>query len=384
MKKTVVIFAILLALFAVSLVFSAFAADKMPIAYYTFDFGNLDDYSGNGYHGKAAGGKNLTYESIDGRGHVLELNNKGLKRDTGANGFKIPVEGLKNAESFTLVMDMYVETDGGNQVWFDLSRGKSSTDTYHYIVGLLAIRDYGINSEIGTDELGDSRTKIRAYNYHTYDKAGEWARLAYVNDGGTAYIYLNGTLAATKDQVYSVKDMLTVDGVTLTVGMPTFWPDLSLDAKLDNVAVYDYALTPTELANPTVPETPVPDGPITPNEPIGDVYFPKFGANGLVAEYYHLNADDFSFGEHIVTLVEENINYEDISIRLEEVTGESDYVAARWSGRIVAPESGYYTFSAYSDNGVRLYIDGENLIDWWVNECLFRRGRTARVCTRVV
>ena len=68
--------------------------------------------------------------------------------------------------------------------------------------------------------------------------------------------------------------------------MATFWPDLSLDAKLDNVAVYDYALTVDELASPTVPETPVPDGPITPDASIGDVYFPEFGANGLVAKYY--------------------------------------------------------------------------------------------------
>ncbi len=42
--------------------------------------------------------------------------------------------------------------------------------------------------------------------------------------------------------------MLTVDGVTLTVGMPSYWNDLSLDAKLDNVAVYDYALTAAVLA----------------------------------------------------------------------------------------------------------------------------------------
>lgn len=368
MKKQVGFLILFCTLFSLLLACSAFAADKMPIAYYTFDFGNLTDYSGNGYHGKAVGGKNLTYENADGRGAVLELNNKGLKRDNGASGFQIPVAGLKDAESFTLVMDMFVETDGGNQVWFDLSRGKSSADSLHYIVGLLAIRDYGINSELGTDLLGASRTKIRAYNYHTYDKAGQWAQLAYVNDGGVAYIYLNGVLAATKDQVYSVKDMLTVDGVTLTVGMPTFWPDLSLDAKLDNVAVYDYALTPAELASPTVPETPKPDGPILPEEPIGDVYFPEVGVNGLVAEYHLLNEEDLTFGARVSTYVEQDIDRLDISNDLQRKAGVEDYVAVRWTGRIVAPESGYYTFSAYSDNGIRLYIDGEKLLDWWVNK----------------
>ena len=346
---------------------SAGAKDGTPVAYYTFDYGNLSDFSGNGYHGTAAGGRNLTYEKDAERGMVLKLNNKGLKRDANANGFRIPVDGLKNAESFTLVMDMYVETDGGNQVWFDLSRGTSSSDSRHYIVGLLAISNYGINSELSTVEL-DKTSKVRAYNYRTYDKAGEWAQLAYVNDRGTAYIYLNGTLVGTANQVYSVKDMLTVDGVTLTVGMPTYWNDLALDAKLDNVAVYDYALTPSQLADPTVPDTVPSDIPKDADEALGDVYFPEFGANGLVAEYYLLNEADLSFGEYVSTYLEENIDYADMSRIIEERAGATNYVAARWTGQIVAPESGYYTFSAYSDNGIRLTIDGEKVLDWWVNK----------------
>lgn len=348
-----------LALFIFTLLLTAFAvdaADGMPVAYYTFEYGDLVDFSGNGYHGTAVGAKKLTFEREVGRGVVLELNNKNLKRDGGANGFKIPVDGLKNAEAFTLVMDVYVETDGGNQVWFDLSRGKSGSDTNHYIVGLLAIRDYGINAELGTKALSTA-VKTRIYNYHTFDKAGQWAQLAYVNDGGTASIYLDGVLVASGDQTYSVKDMLTVDGVALTVGMPAFWADLSLDAKLDNVAVYDYALTPAQLAAPTVPDA-----------PLGDVYFSALGANGLLTEYHLLNEADLSFGDCVATYIEDDIDREDMSIVIEEKAGATDYVAVRWTGRIVAPESGNYIFSAYSDNGIRLAVGGEQLLDWWVNK----------------
>ncbi len=116
MRKRAYLLAFLCVIFVICFGMSAYASDKMPVAYYTFDYGDLTDHSGNGYHGKAVGGRNLTYESADGRGHVLELNNKGLKRDTNASGFQIPTDGLKNAESFTLVMDVYVETEGGNQV----------------------------------------------------------------------------------------------------------------------------------------------------------------------------------------------------------------------------------------------------------------------------
>lgn len=368
MKKTICFLLILCVLLPAFPVFPSFAADRMPVAYYPFDYGDLSDFSGNGYHGKAAGGRNLTYETADGRGMVLELNNKGLKRDTNANGFSIPVEGLKNAGAFTLLMDLYVETDGGNQVWFDLSRGKSGKDSHHYIVGLLAIRDYGINSELSTAVLGASATKIRAYDHRVYDKAGEWAQLAYVNDGGVASIYFNGVLAAKKDQVYSVKEMLTVDGVTLTVGMPSYWNDLSLDAKLDNVAVYDYALTAADLASPPLPEVTPPDTPVTPDGPLGDVLFPELGANGLLAEYCLFNKDDLTFGEKKSSYVDKNINYPDMSMIIQERTGAKDYVAVRWTGRIAAPESGNYTFSAYSDNGIRLYLDGKKVLDWWVNK----------------
>ncbi|MBE6679206.1 MAG: DUF1080 domain-containing protein [Ruminococcaceae bacterium] len=559
--------------------------EKTPVAYYTFDNGDLSDSSGNGYDGSAVGGGNLTYESNAGRGKVLELNNKGLKRDTGSNGFDIPVDGLKKAESFTLVMDMYVETDGGNQVWFDLSRGKSRVDAYHYIVGLLAYSSYGINSELGTATLvADTTTKVRAYNKVTFDGAGKWVQMAYVNDGGSAKIYLDGVEVASANQVYSVADMLTVEDTTLTVGMAGYFNDLALDAKLDNVAVFDSALTPDELRsrtslpleawydfetnniddstlidasgngnNATVlngasavsdvtaggsvlrldnagvngssakglalpaslfssmdeftvvmdvklndnsknwtslmvggtdksnymvnanrgysggaigitsstkinggssarisapSDTMAPVGEWTRavftqdssgnaeiylggelvasgtlnttlkalasldgseirigsnhifNDPgldgridnirvysavlssgqiasipfgynddaIDDVYFEELGENGLVADYHLFNADDMVFGDYKVTYVESNIASSDMEPTIKSRTGFTDYVGVCYSGKIAAPESGYYTFYTYSDNGVRLTIDKEVLLEWWVNK----------------
>ena len=40
----------------------------------------------------------------------------------------------------------------------------------------------------------------------------------------------------------------------------------------------------------------------------------------------------------------------------------------RWSGILIAPEDGDYDFRAYTDDGVRLYIDGQALILDWVNQ----------------
>ena len=48
--------------------------------------------------------------------------------------------------------------------------------------------------------------------------------------------------------------------------------------------------------------------------------------------------------------------------------GEMDTFSIRWSGILIAPEDGDYDFRAYTDDGVRLYIDGQALILDWVNQ----------------
>ena len=93
-------FIICLLCLAVLLCGTAFAAEeKAPVALFTFDNGDLSDSSGNGYHGTAAGAGNLSFVTAPTRGGVLELNNRGTKRNTGSSGFRIPTDGLKNAKN---------------------------------------------------------------------------------------------------------------------------------------------------------------------------------------------------------------------------------------------------------------------------------------------
>lgn len=42
-----------------------------------------------------------------------------------------------------------------------------------------------------------------------------------------------------------------------------------------------------------------------------------------------------------------------------------DTFSARWSGRVEAPVSGEYTFTTTADDGVRLFVDGKQVIDNW-------------------
>lgn len=53
-----------------------------------------------------------------------------------------------------------------------------------------------------------------------------------------------------------------------------------------------------------------------------------------------------------------------VYIRAEQSTGPW---SARWTGSVVPPVSGDYTFSTYSNDGIRLWIDGRKIIDDWTD-----------------
>jgi beta-glucosidase len=43
-----------------------------------------------------------------------------------------------------------------------------------------------------------------------------------------------------------------------------------------------------------------------------------------------------------------------------------DFFSIRWTGKLLPPKTGYYSLKVASDDGVRLYLDGELIIDnWW-------------------
>lgn len=45
--------------------------------------------------------------------------------------------------------------------------------------------------------------------------------------------------------------------------------------------------------------------------------------------------------------------------------------SVRWAGRVKAPESGLYTFMTYTNDGVRLWVDNQLLIDEWHDQSAF-------------
>ena len=88
--------------------------------------------------------------------------------------------------------------------------------------------------------------------------------------------------------------------------------------------------------------------------------------NGLKAEYFTLGSGaDFAFDELKSTVLDGEVNYGNLVPVFEERTGQRENAGVRWTGSLNAPTDGEYTFYAIGDNGMRLWIDGEPVIDFW-------------------
>ncbi|MFJ9630833.1 PA14 domain-containing protein [Streptomyces sp. NPDC101175] len=91
--------------------------------------------------------------------------------------------------------------------------------------------------------------------------------------------------------------------------------------------------------------------------------------HGLKGEYYTQSAPGaFDFADLKATGVDPNLDFDNLEPRLAFATGRSDDVSVRWTGRIVPAKSGPHTFSIIGDNGFRLWIGGQLLIDHWIDD----------------
>ena len=84
------------------------------------------------------------------------------------------------------------------------------------------------------------------------------------------------------------------------------------------------------------------------------------GKPGLFGEYF--NNSDFE-GEPFKTQIDGSIDWNWDNGSPEGVP--SDYFSMRWTGKLTAHKTGQYLLGISSDDGSRLYIDGELIIDNW-------------------
>ncbi len=80
---------------------------------------------------------------------------------------------------------------------------------------------------------------------------------------------------------------------------------------------------------------------------------------GLRGEYFQ----GMNFEQEISSGVNKMINFSDYSQMKIGIPAE--HFSVRWSGYVLAPKDGQYTFYLFLDDGGRLFIDGTQVIDEW-------------------
>jgi regulation of enolase protein 1 (concanavalin A-like superfamily) len=84
------------------------------------------------------------------------------------------------------------------------------------------------------------------------------------------------------------------------------------------------------------------------------------GQNGLLGVYY----DGTNLGTPVIARVEESVNF-DWGTRAPHASMNSDNFSVRWTGQVIPEYSENYTFYTQSDDGVRLWVNGQQLINNW-------------------
>jgi len=96
----------------------------------------------------------------------------------------------------------------------------------------------------------------------------------------------------------------------------------------------------------------------------GDVWsFTTMKAGGGVrADYYQ----GMNFENLVLTRVDPQVNFNWGNGAPDEAVGEDNF-SVRWTGQVEATFTETYTFYVRTDDGVRLWVEGQQLVDSWVN-----------------
>ena len=83
-------------------------------------------------------------------------------------------------------------------------------------------------------------------------------------------------------------------------------------------------------------------------------------AGGLTGEYF----SGPNFERKVLTRTDPTVDF-DWNWQTPGPGVPREYFSVRWTGKLYAPESGKYRFSALADDGVRVWVNGRKVIDEW-------------------
>jgi len=102
---------------------------------------------------------------------------------------------------------------------------------------------------------------------------------------------------------------------------------------------------------------------------------PAGAGTGLLAQYFNDAGSGISFTALALTRTDPTVDFDWANAAPAPLV-QADNFSVRWSGELLAPVTGTYTLTTASDEGVRLYVDGQLLVDNWVDHTLATNSST--------
>jgi hypothetical protein len=118
------------------------------------------------------------------------------------------------------------------------------------------------------------------------------------------------------------------------------------------------------------------DGQATSSDDLTVVVAPAAGSGtGLLAQYFNDAGSGVYFTALVLTRTDPAVDFDWASASPDPAV-QTDNFSVRWSGQVLAPVTGAYTFTTTSDDGVRLYLNGQLLIDNWTDHGVIQNSAT--------
>jgi hypothetical protein len=176
-------------------------------------------------------------------------------------------------------------------------------------------------------------------------------------------------LAVTFPNPASLAGTSTDDGLPLGSVMTTTWSQVSgsgtvtfANASSPTTTVtfpgtdtYVLRLTATDTSLTAADEVSV-----TVNPPLPP------STNGLTGQYFNDPGTGSHFVTPVLTRIDTTVNF-GWAAAAPAAGVKTDDFAVRWTGQVQAPVSGTYRFRTISDDGIRLWVNGQQIINNWTD-----------------
>jgi len=201
----------------------------------SYDFENGLTDSVRGYDGTFTG--TASVGQVEGKGNVLILDGNVNGNNVSANrsSMRMPSKVIHGHNNITVMMDLYVDSATGNYGRiFEFSQSSSASWMVGTKWGSSTVLRHSYSNGVSSAMQG------KAF----FD---EWVHFAVTIDGKTAKVYVNGEILCESD-TFDYKNSLFWAGTSLmSLGQSTRYGDKPLTGMMDNVKIYQTALTDKEI-----------------------------------------------------------------------------------------------------------------------------------------